>query len=145
MLSNVLLVRWLKDNIQKFCIAGKLPSPKLHEIRWTENISRDLYFITSFVIQYSSIAAAWRRVRNISSWGKHLGVGSFKCPSAFHPPEKKLFEYFNFFTRQSKFGLLNYCRTYPLEGIFAKPHFLLVLPGELFLLLISPSSLLLWK
>ena len=47
---------------------------------WTEYISRDLYFITSFVIQYSSIAAAWRRVRNISSWGKHLGVGSFKCP-----------------------------------------------------------------
>ena len=67
---------------------------------WTEYISRDLYFITSFVIQYSFIASAWRRVRNIFSWGKHLGVGSFKCPKLFIHLKKKLFKYFNFFTRQ---------------------------------------------
>ena len=41
--------------------------PKLHEIRWTEHIEEMFYFINSFVIQYSSIAVAWRPVRNIEN------------------------------------------------------------------------------
>ena len=66
----------------------------------------------------------------------------------FRDPTKywTLFEYFNYFTRisrPSKFGLLSCCRTCPLEGIFTKPHLFLVLLGELLLLLISLSPLLL--
>ena len=80
---------------------------------------------------------------------KKMWGGLFQMSLSFSSTwTKTLFEYFNYFTRisrPSKFGLLSCCRTCPLEGIFTKPHLFLVLLGELFLLLISPSPLLLWK